>query len=274
MDTLSRLRQAIDAIDREILRKLEERTAIVEQVGHYKSQQSDGKSFIRPGREAMMVRELVASAQGQFPKAAIALIWRLIISGSLSIEQAMHVTSYYSPGEEYCYWLAREYFGAFTPVGKSSDTIEILEAVERGDAAIGVLPMPWHDSENNQWWLTMRKTSLAVFARLPFIQTGEERYEAVAIANVKPEATGDDTSLLCIEIASNVTDSDVTQALHAEGFRVMKLTDVMEVQDVVLLAYVQGFYTLEDEAIQSLMRYKNIQDITILGAFANPMIVG
>lgn len=269
METLDDLRRRIDAIDQDILRKLEERTEIVEEVGHRKAKSGSSKSFMRPGREATMLRHLVQSIRGKFPKAAIASIWRMIIASSLGIEQDMRIAAYRAAGQEHCYWLAREYFGAFTPVEPHYEVEQVIEAVEEGEVAAGVLPLPWHDNDSNRWWLELRKTQLKIFAHIPFVRNSEEEQvgEAVAIANVQPEPTGDDTTLLCLAIPANTTDKQALQAIKEAGLEVTQCCTAMENDGVALLIYIKGFYAEESKEIQSV----TIGSPVILGAYANPI---
>lgn len=269
METLDDLRRRIDAIDSDILKKLEERTKIVEEVGHRKAKSGNGKSFMRPGREATMVRRLMQDIEGSFPKAAIAAIWRVIIASSLGIEQPMRIAAYRTAGEEECYWLAREYFGTFTPIEPHTEVLDVLGSVERGEAAAAVLPMPWHDADDNRWWTNILDSHLKVFAHIPFVQNEESDMivKAVAVANVQPEPTGDDTTLLCLHLPTNATDKQATLAMQKASLEVTKLCSTMGPEGVILLVYLRGFYMEEDEAIRSLA----IGKPRIIGAYANPI---
>lgn len=271
METLDALRQKIDAIDNDIIKKLEERTGLVEQVGHIKRQSGNSSSFIRSGREASMVRNLVKNTQGHFPKPAIVAIWRVIIASSLGIEQKMRIAAYRTSGQETCFWRAREYFGTFTPVEAKNDPSEVMESLTDGANSVGVLPMPWHDADSNRWWLELRNNGLKIFARIPFIDDVEEVLldEVVAIAPVQPEPTGDDTTLFAIEMASDAKDKTILSALQKEGFKVVKQCSAMEQDDVVLLVYVKGFHPENSHAVQALANAEGVRKLTFLGAYAN-----
>src|SRR5260221_2161042 len=72
--TLDELRRQIDAIDDQVHDLLMRRTEIVEAIGREKK---DGKvPAFRPGREAMILRRLVARHSGRFPAIALVRMWR------------------------------------------------------------------------------------------------------------------------------------------------------------------------------------------------------
>lgn len=270
METLEDLRQKIDAIDDEILQLLANRTEIVKQVGKRKNSASGSKSFIRAGREASMLRNLTQKNPGSFPKAAIAAIWRVVICGSLSIEQGMHVFAYTTPGNDECYWLSREYFCTFTPIEQVHDVATLFNEVQEQNKRIGVLPMPWQGSAGNEWWLALRHTKLKIFACIPFMLHPNTRpvNDAVAIANVNPEPTGDDTTLLAIE-----SDKDIMPILSSLGIDISRSCIITEQGKQVSLVYAKGFYTEENDIIESLSRQSGIGNVTILGAYANPIVL-
>jgi chorismate mutase/prephenate dehydratase len=73
---LAALRAEIDAIDSQLHDLLMRRTDLAVQVGEVKARvqplggtPADGSKFIRPAREALILRRLVARHQGKLPKA-------------------------------------------------------------------------------------------------------------------------------------------------------------------------------------------------------------
>jgi len=198
LDTLSQLRNNIDAIDDKIITLLKERMEIVKHVGEVKKETSASQSFIRAGREASMLRNLTKKADGIFPAQAIATIWRMIISTSLNCEQAMSIYAY-NDKDHSCYWHAREYFGTFLKIYPKIKADEVIDAVARNASAVGVLPLL--DNSENPWWVRPQSeaNNIYVFARIPFILEDSPLFPpALAIANTSPEATEEDVSLFSI----------------------------------------------------------------------------
>ena len=69
-DGLGPLRERIDAIDREILRGLNERARVVQRVGELK--RTAGSPVYEPSRERRIVEALSRANEGPFPDAGIA----------------------------------------------------------------------------------------------------------------------------------------------------------------------------------------------------------
>ena len=193
--TIPKLRKEIDTIDDRILDLLIERAGLVSEVGKLKPRDL-GKSIIRPGREAEMIRRVARKTKGPVSKAAVALIWRLIIASAINIEENAKVSALAVPGNRECYWLAREYFGAFTEMLQRPTIFEVLQDITDRTATVGVLPL-MHTNAPRTWWsrLTETKNPPHVFARVPFIRLAHsQKGSIVAIGHVDPEPTENPTS--------------------------------------------------------------------------------
>src|ERR1051326_7104984 len=85
---LHQLRSQIDAIDQQLLDLLVKRAEIVAEVGESKGEQP---IYIRPGREATMLRSLLSKNTGKLPKNLIHRIWREMIGAFTLQEGALRV---------------------------------------------------------------------------------------------------------------------------------------------------------------------------------------
>lgn len=135
---LEGLRRAIDAVDEEILDRLERRAALVQQVGELKRRART--AVYRSARERDLITALEAKCRGPFPRAGVAPVFREIISATRSLEAALRV-AYLGPEGTFSHLAARESFGqtaGFVPVRSIPD---VFAAVERGDADHGVVPV-------------------------------------------------------------------------------------------------------------------------------------
>ena len=186
-DKISKFRFEIDAIDDKILNLLNNRSKIVKQVGETKKPiLTNGKSFIRSGREADIVRNVYKKlAKGVFPNQAASYIWRMIISASLSLESNLRIATL----DDETYWLAREYFGGFMPFSKHKNATAIINAVIKGRAEVGVLPC-------KDKALLDLPADIRIFACVPFILEKKQQIKAYAFAKTEPEATGDDITVI------------------------------------------------------------------------------
>ncbi len=226
--TLETCRAEIDAIDNSILELLAKRVQVVREVGEIKNADTKGKksarkSIIRPGREAEMVRRIARQKNENLPHAAaLAQMWRLIIASAVTIEEGnARVVTLSTDTNRECYWLAREYFGAFTPMHEKATVAEVVQDVVECRATVGVLPL-WDRSGPRPWWSRIEGDDThdmpRIFARLPFIQMARSsKAPLVAIGYVDPEETGEDESLWVIRAEEKVQFSLLDPLLEAAG---------------------------------------------------------
>ena len=85
MSDLSDLRQRIDVLDGELLRLLNERTLIAQEIGVIKSRES--LPIYSPDREMKLLRSLVDRNVGPLRPEAIRAIYREIMSAAFAVEK-------------------------------------------------------------------------------------------------------------------------------------------------------------------------------------------
>lgn len=264
-EDLSAFRQAIDSIDDDIIDLLAKRLDIVKQVGEHKSKNSSSRSFIRAGREATMVKDLSNKANGFMPRAAIVAMWRMIISTSLNTEQNLKITAYIDEANKDCYWHAREYYGVFTNITKAESKEEIVKQVASGDGNIGVLPLI--DESENPWWNRPdgEKNEIYVFACIPFLESKYDDFTpSVAIANVFPEKTGDDVSLLVIN--SQKTRQEILSLIVS-----IFSAKIIAENDNSYLIEVEEFVAIGDDNISKINGDFTGDSVRLLGSYARPI---
>src|ERR1700744_3465868 len=110
---LADLRAQIDRLDGMLHDVLRDRAELIDQVRRLKGKQH---IYIRPGREAQMIRALVARPQGKLPEGLIVRLWREMISAFTLIEGGLKV-GVYAPEKGLGLWdVSRDHFGSFTPL--------------------------------------------------------------------------------------------------------------------------------------------------------------
>ena len=94
---LEDLRKEIDRIDRAIVGLLIERTDVVRSIGEIKGDRVDGRLAMRPAREAVILRRLVAQAGDRFPQRVLVRMWRELLAATTR-QQTPVALAVYAPG--------------------------------------------------------------------------------------------------------------------------------------------------------------------------------
>jgi len=222
--SLDDLRRRIDEIDDRLHDLVMERAEIVEAVAAAKERGSI--AALRPGREARILRRLVARHRGRFPRAVLVRLWREIFSGAVMM-QGDFAVAVAALDEMPDYWdLARDHFGSATPMVAFHSLGETLRVLAEGKVAVAVLPMP-AEGEREPWWpLLARGGSAAprVLARLPFAGRGNARgdggLDALAVGHVEPDPTEEDRSLIALELTGELSRARLIATLKEAGLAV------------------------------------------------------
>ena len=91
--SLDEVRQRLDAIDADLLRLVDERAGLASVVKQAKAAAGDdGRFGLRPGREALLLRKLIATPRASASPALIVRIWRELIGDSLSVQGPFHLS--------------------------------------------------------------------------------------------------------------------------------------------------------------------------------------
>ena len=106
-EELGRHRAAIDALDREILARLNERAAHAQAIGALKG----GGAAYRPEREAQVLRAPAGGEPGPLPNEAVAGIFRQVMSACLALEQTLRI-AYLGPAGTFSHAAVGKHFGA------------------------------------------------------------------------------------------------------------------------------------------------------------------
>lgn len=217
---LDDLRREIDQIDDAIHDLLMRRASVVERIGAAKGKGDAQAIFLRPGREAVILRRLMARHAGPFPVPVVVRMWREMIT-ALTRLQGPFAVAVYAPEDRRGFWdVARDHYGSFVTMTAVNTPVAAIRAVSEGTATVGVVPYPAED-DADAWWRFLVSSDARtprVVARLPFGARGNARGEdrdALAIALVPHEPTGDDRSLLGIELGHDLSRGRLKEHLEA-----------------------------------------------------------
>jgi len=279
---LPALRQEIDKIDNQIISLLEQRMEIISAVGELKKNNNE-KFFIRSNREADMIKNLVEKSNGAFPKASIVDIWRKIITAANLHEQSLHVAVHNPKNVADYSYLVREYYSDAMPILMFDSATNLVMAMEKGEAQIGVFALPKDESDNlsENWWISLanNRLGLKVFAKIPFVEylNAEKKSDApqlVAIAAKEPEKSSSDNSLFCVELHAEFSKSQLLFALKEQEInaRILKAVKLPQVDGMVFyLIEAEGFFDEKDEVLQILKKSEIKPYIKVIGHYATPI---
>jgi chorismate mutase/prephenate dehydratase len=269
---LAALRQKLDAIDDQVHDLLMQRARVVEDVARDAAKSG---IKIRPGREASILRRLLGRHAGAMPAQAIFRFWREMFAAALVIEGGQTVAVCAGADETDLPALAREHFGALTPVRKHRNPAQALADIERGTAQVAVLPPPAEDGEGG-WWTSLGtgRRQLSVIARLPFwTRRGEglPAGEAYVVATIRPDPSGADHGLIAFEMSADISRGKILGNLAAAGFVTFQawLRRDSGESPVVVLVEVEGLVEDDDPRLTQIAGLD--QAAWVIGGFAVPL---
>jgi chorismate mutase/prephenate dehydratase len=134
-DELDKLRAQIDALNLDILVKLNERARLARAIGTLKV----GQAY-RPEREAEVLRRIKAANEGPLSGETVALLFREIMSACLALERPVTV-AYLGPPGTFSERAAIKHFGHAAQPQPEPSIDEVYRAVESGAADFGVVPV-------------------------------------------------------------------------------------------------------------------------------------
>tara|TARA_E500000331_G_C17242301_1_gene707546 strand:+ start:480 stop:1349 length:870 start_codon:yes stop_codon:yes gene_type:complete len=272
--SLSALRDEINGIDDDIHALLMRRAGIAASVRDSKQ----GGAVWRPAREAQILRRLISRHEGPFPRATIVQVWREIVSAMVRLQGEFAVAVYATEPNRLCCDLARDHFGAETPLILHSSARAVLTAVQDGSAAVGVLPIP-EESEKNPWWpilASMSGSGSVVCARLPFASGASEDFDsALCVASIPPDKSGLDRSLFVLRTSPEISRARLNDVIAAAGIKPLRLIGSGTPPDdtSVFLAELEGYAGPDDPRITRLTDSDVgvIKAANFIGVYALPL---
>ena len=133
---LARHRATIDALDREILERLNVRARTAQAIGELKA----GGVAYRPEREAQVLRRLQAENAGPLSKEAVAAVFRQIMSACLALEQPLRI-AYLGPAGTFSHAAVAKHFGQSVDAEPCATIDEVFRAAEGGQTDYAVVPV-------------------------------------------------------------------------------------------------------------------------------------
>lgn len=274
-ESLNALRARIDAIDDALHDLLMHRAVTVERVAR-----EGGKVGvkIRPGREAVILRRLLARHQGAMAPQAIIRIWRELFAAALVIEGGLVIAVCDGGSAAELPFIAREHFGPLTPIRRHRTPAQALADLATNAAQAAVLPMPSEEDDTaSAWWVGLMHGSaprLSIIGKLPFWGRrveGTPQGEAYVVAALQPDASGADRSLIGIETEAEISRAKIGTLMNNAGFApgpILLKRDAAR-ETVLALVEVDGLVTEDDPRLAAITG--TTMKPVVLGSYAIPV---
>lgn len=259
---LQALRAEIDALDDAMHDLLMRRAAVVARMAGSRAKTGAG-SPLRPGREAAVLRRLLGRHSGALSRGAVVRIWRHVFMAHTAIQGAFTAAVAASGEAAQTLALAREHFGASTPLTPFASPAQALAALSAGKASVAVLPTPTGEGEG-AWWQSLEAPRLSVVARLPFVADATRADAALVVAPVPPDASGEDRGLLRLEGSAEAPRESFARMLTEAGLAGRILCLARQGGRSLALAEIDAFCAVDDPRLAGL-------NAVLLGAFAVPV---
>jgi chorismate mutase / prephenate dehydratase len=132
------LRSAIDKLDLQILKLVNERADSAADIGRLKSENSS--EVFNPVREEEVLKNILEANKGPLDEVTIRAIFREIISGSRALQKIIKV-AYLGPEYSYSHLAAVERFGQKVEYMCVGSIMAVFEEVNRSHVDYGVVPL-------------------------------------------------------------------------------------------------------------------------------------
>jgi chorismate mutase/prephenate dehydratase len=134
--SLADRRAAIDALDQEILERLNARAAHAQAIGMLKA----GGLAYRPEREAQVLTRLQSANRGPLSSDAVTGIFREVMSACLALEQTLRI-AYLGPAGTFSHDAVAKHFGTRVEAVPYSTIDDVFHAGESGQTDHAVVPV-------------------------------------------------------------------------------------------------------------------------------------
>ena len=237
-----------------------------------------GRVALRAGREAAIIRRLLARHAGPLPGQSLVRLWRELLAATTAMQGPYIIAVCDTDPAGGFAQAAREHFGALTPLHVYRSPAQALAEIAAGTASVAVLPLPQEtEAPRDAWWTALLQKDeprIHVLARLPFWgprPEGTTAVQALVVGAVLPDATDNDHSLLGMELPLDVSRARLTAVLTTAGFEpgtvILRRDPGAPVAHA--LADVTGHVTEADPRLDAMPLV--LRRPVVLGAYAVPL---
>ena len=216
---------------------------------------------------------------GPLPFRVVARQWREMLAGMTGLHGPYSVAVYVPEGDRRIWDLARDHYGATTPMSAVTDPLHAIRMVVEGRASVSVLPWP-DDHPISPWWQLLVGEDAKmprVAARLPSVSSPtSDAVSALAVALVPSEPSGDDRSLVALEIGETMSRARLRDALISVGLvpSAFWSCDGRGRPDGTLhLVEISDFVAPRDQRLARLSESLGNARVICIGSYACPLVM-
>ncbi|NWG45568.1 MAG: chorismate mutase [Alphaproteobacteria bacterium] len=275
--SLEALRGEIDSIDTAIHELIMKRASLQDRVAAAKAREGAPAGYMRPGREAQILRRIAAAHRGPYPLDVVMRVWRELISAGLGVQRPFRVEVLGEEGSLELWDLARAHFGGGVGMrlahgGQSGLLLHL--AAEPG--TVGIVPAPHPQGDDRPWWAALVSDDPGrprVIARLPFFREADAGGRGgFALCAIPLDPSGADTSLVVVRGPESGTPARLTEMAAAAGIEGETLSMAREPGGArSLLLACPGFLDPADPRLAEA-RAHGLLGLHLIGAYADPIL--
>lgn len=273
--SLAELRAELDRLDDAMHDLLMQRARVITVIARLGTDAK--RAPFRPGREAEIVRRLLARHQGPLPRRVLPRLWRELFAATTAMQGNFVITVCEPDPPGGFATLAREHFGMLTPLRMHRSPAQAIAEVSSGAATAAVLPLPAEEEPARAaWWTALLhrdQPRIHIVARLPFWAPrteGSSQAQAMVVAAAPPDQSSRDRSLLGFELPPEMSRARLAGALTTVGLAPASIILRRDpaAQTAHGLIDVDGYVTDDDARLASLG--EAVQRPVVLGCYAVP----
>lgn len=265
---LAFLRLEIDAIDNALHDLLMSRAEVVDRVAMAKGTGTrKAAPLFRAGREAQILRRLIARTKAPLPVDTVVGVWREIITSLTRLQGAFVIAAYAPSGVSRYTELGGGHFGCREPLLSMPTISAALNAVAKGRAQLAVLPLPGAEPKAERgWWRRLGAAGgLSILARLPF--AGSRGPGAVIVGRQGFDPSGEDNGYLVVEGRK----AGLKAALKAVGLTAVEETVASAGKTQYQLVEIREWLGPDDPRLHRLAEALGAK-VRSLGGYARPLV--
>lgn len=135
---LDKLRAEIDRTDRELLKLLNQRARLCQEVGRVKA--AGGVELYSPTREKHIIDNILPQNRGPLPDRCVRAVFRQIVSGTRTLMAPLRI-AYLGPAYSYSHLAAMEQFGQSAELVPVATIAAVFEEVNHRQSDFGLVPL-------------------------------------------------------------------------------------------------------------------------------------